>query len=337
MSKAKARPPARPRAPVEAPGANPRSHKLDSRAQVTLGTLDKRAPMETLADLLGDADLSPIMTEHMDIPSLVALRGTSRLGRSVADADPDLAEAECLRRRCEGRMSETDDKIVLERMCELAFKGRLRLLKYARALPHPDKWAVAAAAEAARNGHMHVLEWMHLEADPPFAFGRSYIPTLDESLDELQLCAGAECAGAASGGQLETLKWMRARTPPYPWNGKVYGAAASFGHVHVLDWAWEHGCPENKGDYPNRHDSWVQDWQATMYRSLRHTHLELGHVRDDDYDKAMPLITAKIAAEVAMHKRVVEWMRPRFSADVMRAVDRTFADATKPVPMRKRE
>ena len=49
------------------------------------------------------------------------------------------------------------------------------------------------------------------------------------------------CQSAAKGGQLDLLKWARARG--YPWCEKTCHAAAENGHLEVLQWARAHGCP----------------------------------------------------------------------------------------------
>jgi len=48
---------------------------------------------------------------------------------------------------------------------------------------------------------------------------------------------------AARGGQLEVLQWMRAQDPPCPWDSIVCVWAARYGHLDVLRWARSQGCP----------------------------------------------------------------------------------------------
>ena len=48
---------------------------------------------------------------------------------------------------------------------------------------------------------------------------------------------------AARGGQLEVLQWMRAQDPPCPWDSNVCYYAAEHGHLDVLRWARSQGCP----------------------------------------------------------------------------------------------
>jgi hypothetical protein len=48
------------------------------------------------------------------------------------------------------------------------------------------------------------------------------------------------CHSAAAGGHLAVLKW--AREHGCPWNSGTCAAAAQGGHLDVLKWAREHGC-----------------------------------------------------------------------------------------------
>ena len=53
------------------------------------------------------------------------------------------------------------------------------------------------------------------------------------------------CGWAADGGHLEVLKWLRAQNPPCPWNWETCWRAAEEGHLDVLKWmrAQEPPCP----------------------------------------------------------------------------------------------
>jgi hypothetical protein len=52
------------------------------------------------------------------------------------------------------------------------------------------------------------------------------------------------CGIAAAGGHLEVLRW--AREKGCPWNKWTCAAAARGGHLDVLKWARERGCPWDK-------------------------------------------------------------------------------------------
>ena len=75
--------------------------------------------------------------------------------------------------------------------------------------------------EAVENGYLSTLKHMH-------SFGRL-------------LCKELVCATAASSGQLEELKSMRAEK--WPWDEETCSWAASGGHLKVLKWACANGCP----------------------------------------------------------------------------------------------
>lgn len=52
------------------------------------------------------------------------------------------------------------------------------------------------------------------------------------------------CSYAASGGQLDVLKWARNRG--CGWGSIVSSCAANNGHLEVLKWCRENGCSWNK-------------------------------------------------------------------------------------------
>ena len=52
---------------------------------------------------------------------------------------------------------------------------------------------------------------------------------------------------AAFGGRLEVLQWMRAQDPPCPWDSNVCYHAVRRGHLDVLRWARRQGCPWGDG------------------------------------------------------------------------------------------
>ena len=52
----------------------------------------------------------------------------------------------------------------------------------------------------------------------------------------------AACAGAAFGGHLETLRWLRQNG--CPWDEKTCLDAARQGHLRVFEWALKEGAPD---------------------------------------------------------------------------------------------
>ncbi|WZN58624.1 putative ankyrin repeat protein [Chloropicon roscoffensis] len=53
----------------------------------------------------------------------------------------------------------------------------------------------------------------------------------------------AVCGGAAEGGRLEVLKFLRGLDPPCPWDIMVCSYAAKRGHLEVLQWARDQDPP----------------------------------------------------------------------------------------------
>jgi hypothetical protein len=104
---------------------------------------------------------------------------------------------------------------------ELAFRGHLKLLQWARA--NHCRWDWTTCAMAARGGHLEVLQWVNAE--------------------RCQMREGT-CQSAASNGHLEVLQWARAHG--CPWDKWTCYVAALGGHWKVLQWAIANGCPWDK-------------------------------------------------------------------------------------------
>ena len=60
------------------------------------------------------------------------------------------------------------------------------------------------------------------------------------------------CEEAAGRGDLEMLKWLRARG--CPWGAGTAGAAGC-GHLEVLKWLRAEGCPEYESTYESESES----------------------------------------------------------------------------------
>ena len=123
------------------------------------------------------------------------------------------------------------------------------------------------AATAARNGQLHVLQWMHSKLD------HSWIQVMDIG------------NSAAEGGQLEVLQWADAYGHPWdeytcataaldghleviqyayangcPWDEKSCAHAAFWDHLEVLQWALENGCPWDKRTWYDCRDPDMKEW-----------------------------------------------------------------------------
>jgi len=150
--------------------------------------------------------------------------------------------------------------------------------------PKPSSIEVAAAAgalfgaatctQAAKGGHLDVLEWLHLNScfegsalalnEAARAGNLNIVKWLvehgcqeDDNTQTWALQGGPEmlqwlvvdwgislqaslCSQAAAGGNLLALKWLRRKG--CPWNACTCEFAAFHGHLGVLKWARQHGC-----------------------------------------------------------------------------------------------
>jgi hypothetical protein len=57
------------------------------------------------------------------------------------------------------------------------------------------------------------------------------------------------CSNAANGGHLEVLQWLRAQSPPCPWDYLTCAFAAEHEDLELLRWAIENGCPYTKTQF----------------------------------------------------------------------------------------
>jgi len=103
------------------------------------------------------------------------------------------------------------------------FQGSLEALKWLRSQGMLVQFEyLDHSLTAAMQGHINVLDWLR---------SKGY-----------EFDSGA-CQGAAEGGQLETLKWLRNLDPPCPWNEAAPETAIERGHLEVLKWLKRSGCP----------------------------------------------------------------------------------------------
>ncbi|WZN62124.1 hypothetical protein HKI87_05g36600 [Chloropicon roscoffensis] len=104
------------------------------------------------------------------------------------------------------------------------------------------------------------------------------------------------CAGAAMGGRLEALKWLRDQASPYPWDERTCQGAALGGHLDVLMWL-------RKQDPPCPWD------YRTCSKAAREGHLDvLKWARDQDPPCPWDEEVCAGAAGNG-HLDVLEWLR----------------------------
>jgi hypothetical protein len=143
-----------------------------------------------------------------------------------------------------------------------ASKGHLAIMEYveSKGLAPTDP---LIAATATRNGHLEVLKWLAAKKYP-FDTEVSARAIMSEHKEiatwviESKLpCAERTCMAAASTGDLELLKRLRA--DGYAWDSAtiVYSIKK---HPECAVWAWQNGCPDIEAD----EDEDIQKLMAEM-------------------------------------------------------------------------
>jgi len=90
-------------------------------------------------------------------------------------------------------------------------------------------WENWICNHAAEPGYLDLLQWFESQKNH-YGFVFNIWPAV----------------GAAAGGHVHILQWMRTCTPPWPWNGTTFANAAHRGHWGVLRWLQTQGCPLHK-------------------------------------------------------------------------------------------
>ncbi|WZN65965.1 putative ankyrin repeat protein [Chloropicon roscoffensis] len=137
-----------------------------------------------------------------------------------------------------------------------AFQGSVEILRW---LVEDKGWELNVETDrwAGRGGSVEVLEYLNFITTRgllEYLGGEGYEFTkaachgaaIGGSLKALKFLRGLEppcpwdvntCSHAAYGGHLEALKWARSQDPPCPWNEMTCADAARGGHLEVLKWA----------------------------------------------------------------------------------------------------
>ena len=128
-------------------------------------------------------------------------------------------------------------------------------------------WGYRAVSEgnlvnyAAFQGSAEVLRWLMEEKDWELNEDTGWWAGMGGSVEVLEhlLERGYEfdmmaCSGAARGGCLEALKFLRGLDPPCPWNKGTCAYAVQGGHLDVLKWARSQDppCPWERDDCRER-------------------------------------------------------------------------------------
>jgi len=124
----------------------------------------------------------------------------------------------------------------------------LETLKWMREKKKSSRWNAGVCHEAAKYGHLEVLQWLARENRLPVNEMTSRCAAEGGHLELLQWlrkygCPWDQwtCEGAAKGGHLKVLRWARANG--CPWNHWAANFAAMEGHVEVLAWLDEQQAP----------------------------------------------------------------------------------------------
>lgn len=204
-----------------------------------------------MREFLEDRDVASMVCSLLRIKEMLSVRATCKGGRdNTKDVFcPREAWKRVLKIASPVWLKQCRHKDTL--MCCFAREGQLDLLQWARTGRRPAYWTCIVATEAAKRGDLEMLKWMYDEADPPLERGNMFCPDGWIAVDRVTLLyptRGVECAAAAKGGQLETLKWLRAQEPPFEWTGLTFENAVMEGHLDVCKWinAQDPKCPWGK-------------------------------------------------------------------------------------------
>ena len=120
-----------------------------------------------------------------------------------------------------------------------AFRGSVRLLKWAR-VNNRNNWSVSTCSNAARNGHLPALQYLHENGCP---------------------WNSKTCHYAAEHGHLPVLKYLHENG--CHWNSYSCSYAAANGHLPALQYLHENGCPWSSNTC--QHAAVHKHWDCLQY------------------------------------------------------------------------
>ena len=126
--------------------------------------------------------------------------------------------------------------------------GSLEIVKYCVANECPID--VFACADAAENGHLEILKYLHEEAKAPWdeytatwAAGKGHLHILEylveRKYDEYDMLA---CERAAKSGHLDCLKYLH-ETAKAPWDEDAIRSAHENNHPDCVQYLLDNNCP----------------------------------------------------------------------------------------------
>jgi hypothetical protein len=176
--------------------------------------------------------------------------------------------------------------------CELiAVSGNLPMMKWARSdrsstkddaaddrsikqiRPTPFPWDKETCRNAAKFGHLKLLQWLHKQG----------CPWNDETF-----------SSAAHSGNMKMMEWLYERK--CPWDKWTYRSAAESGSLDVLKWLYEKKCPLSR------------DTMSSAARFGNIEMLELGWLRQMKYDWGKSTF---YGAARSGNLDVLKWLRER--------------------------
>ncbi|CAL6415219.1 PREDICTED: similar to predicted protein [Bathycoccus prasinos] len=119
--------------------------------------------------------------------------------------------------------------------------------------------------KVAFTNKLELLKWAREEKKCGWDSRTIYVAALQGNLEMVKYCVANECpidvracANAASGGQLECLKYLREEAKA-PWNSYTAAWAAENGHLHILEY-----LVERKYDKYNGHACQLAAWNSHL-------------------------------------------------------------------------
>lgn len=162
--------------------------------------------------------------------------------------------------------------------------GQLDVIKWLHREKGAD-WQKEAVRQAAKNGHVHVLEWLRYFARPPLMISVADDPWMNPGLGFEQAAQEGQLAVlkwakqnmawwgqhgedgqhldyyAGLGGHVHILQWLLTQDDDVHADGFVAAieAAISQGHSNVLQWAHERGLIHDRRHAYYAHACWAED------------------------------------------------------------------------------
>jgi hypothetical protein len=122
-------------------------------------------------------------------------------------------------------------------------------MKQIRLAPFP--WYERTCRNAARFGHLKLLQWLHKQGCPWNCRTRSdEVPRKDDATEEPSMkqfrlapfpWSEQTCCNAAKFGHFKLLKWLREQG--CRWSHRTFSDAATFGNIEMLEWLYQMKCP----------------------------------------------------------------------------------------------